>query len=592
MSRHAFFACSLFLLLLPISMEAQVLPSSQRHLPKSSPSVEQRSAVEAQQGRLPKAISDQPPDTRSYTRPAIPEDYHPLGRPAILPKGIPAGLPLIYLIDTVVFNTDPMLENNNSCNDGEPSIAINPDNSQEIVITAFSGYWGSAAPLFQSTNGGSLWTKQRTIPVPPGIPGLIVPLGIGLGREGITAPGDEEEVSKCMPREEVAVVGPLDQTVDFQSGAGGLLSGTFLVSDGNVYSGTTVNPAKLSQWDWSTTAGIANRTNCAPGVLNCTAIGNVDQPWLLVNGQPPPGNSENVYVGYDDFTKNPVEMRVAVSVGQNFLNFNLDQMTGTSGGAINPGHRLAVDSSTGTVYSLFQQCVADCNEGDDPKYIAYIINRSQDGGVSWPLQASANGCDNPPLGNGGPCIVVKANSTQPTPKFCGVNALLGGVDHIAVDPQNSDVYVVYGDQDAAGNNRLSIVRLGPNGTGGLKITGGPSLVTPTLPVDAALPSVAVANDANHTVAVLYDTCDDSAGPTLSAHLAISTDRGDAFTDILLQDFLSPKGDNGDDSQRVLGDYQQLKAIGADFYGVFSANGVPFGRNTAHIDPIFLTTKKP
>ena len=534
-----------------------------------------------------KAVSDEPPDLKSYWRPAIPGDYFPLGRPAILPKGIPVGVPLVYLIDTVVFNTDPTLENNNTCNDGEPSIAINPDNLAEIVITAFSGYWGGASPLFQSTDGGSIWTKQRSIPIPPGIP--LIPLRITNPEEaGVPSAGDEEEINKCTPREEVGIAGPTDQTVDFQSGAGGLLSGTFLAVDGNIYSGTTVNPALRNQWDWTTNAGLAVRTNCAPGV-GCTAIGNVDQPWLLVDRQPAPGTLENVYVAYDDFTVNPVETRVAVSLGQNFLNFMTDEMTGTStGGGINPGHRLAVDPSTGTVYSLFQQCAANC--AGDPKFIAYVLNRSTDGGMTWPLELSNNGCDD--NGGGGPCVVVKANSTQPDPKFCGVNALLGGVDHIAVDPQNSDVYIVYGDQDAVGNNRLSIVRLGPNGTGGLKITGGPNLVTTTLPVDAALPSVAVANDANHTVAVLYDTCDDPGGPTISAHIAFSTDRGDTFQDVLLQDFLSPSGDDGDDLQRVLGDYQQLKAVGPNFFGVFSANGVPFGRPTAHIDPIYVTTLHP
>jgi hypothetical protein len=66
------------------------------------------------------------------------------------------------------------------------------------------------------------------------------------------------------------------------------------------------------------------------------------------------------------------------------------------------------------------------------------------------------------------------------------------VQHIAVDPNNSDVYIVFGNRDAKTlNNRLSIVRLTSDGKGGLKI-GTPHFVTGQ--VQAALPSLAVANN--------------------------------------------------------------------------------------------------
>jgi len=41
-----------------------------------------------------------------------------------------------------------------------------------------------------------------------------------------------------------------------------------------------------------------------------------------------------------------------------------------------------------------------------------------------------------------------------------VNALLGGVDRAAVDPNNGDVYYVYGNRDAGtGNDRVAIRRI-------------------------------------------------------------------------------------------------------------------------------------
>ena len=72
-------------------------------------------------------------------------------------------------------------------------------------------------------------------------------------------------------------------------------------------------------------------------------------------------------------------------------------------------------------------------------------------------------------------------------------------------------------------------------------------------------------------------------------MAISRDQSGTFTDQVLETFLSPSMDNGNGRQRVLGDYQQLKSVGNVFYGVFTANGVPFGRPFANTDAIFFKT---
>ena len=99
--------------------------------------------------------------------------------------------------------------------------------------------------------------------------------------------------------------------------------------------------------------------------------------------------------------------------------------------------------------------------------------------------------------------------TQPTPKFGTVNALLGGVDHAAVDPNNGDVYYVYGNRDVGtGNDRLAIRRIQDNGGGG--VTVGPENFV-TGQVEAAIPSVAVVS--NGTVGVFYYTFDGFSGGT-------------------------------------------------------------------------------
>jgi hypothetical protein len=258
---------------------------------------------------------------------------------------------------------------------------------------------------------------------------------------------------------------------------------------------------------------------------------------------------------------------------ENPPDFMLDRLTGFSTGFVNPGHRLATNQKTGYVYSLFQRRTAAGTGGS--QNINYMLNRSTDGGNSWSLNGSSTGI-----------VVANGDSNQPTPKFGTVNALLGGVLHATTDPNHGDiVYYVYGNRDhVTGNNRLSLRRLEDDGTGNLVVVLT-SFVTGQ--AQAALPSVAVAE--NGTVGVFYYTFDgfSSGFPVFSAHLAQSQDAGSTFSDEILETFLSSATDNGNARQRVLGDYVQMKAVGQTFYGAFTGNGVPFGRPFSNHDPIFF-----
>ena len=490
-----------------------------------------------------KDIRDFPPDFHQYIRDAIPEDLAPMGQTALHPGPLPAGPATnLFIRDVIISNTDPTLKNTNRASNSEPSIAINPTNPKEIEIFAFSGGWGADAPLWHSTDAGNIWTEELTIPNPPGL------LQVG-----------------C----------PCDQTPDY--GRGNNLSSTFLDEDNSgidAYTGTTLDPTTASSWQWLVSNGKAQPTDHQ-------GVGNTDQPWLLVNQDPVNMEQDDVYVAYDNFDGAP-DMRVAAAPGSDPPNFTIDNLAGFSEGEVNPGQRLAVDHNTGAIYTLFQQCptsFANCNNlGADPKLINWILNRSTDGGNTWSLNGSSSGIQ-----------VATGQSTQPTPKFGTVNALLGGVNHIAVDPNNSDVYVVFGNRDPVTlNNRLSLVRLTSDGHGGLTI-GTPVFVTGQ--VQAALPSIAIAKNSTGTIGILYMVylgVDPKSGfPAFAAKAAASNDHGKTFTTYELEKFLSPAKDNGDQRQRILGDYLQLKAVGNTFYGVFPGNGVAFGRPFANIDPIFV-----
>ena len=497
------------------------------------------------------ARRDAPPDTTNYERALVPEERPKKGQPLN-----PLLTPSIFIVDCVVNNTNAGLQNTDTAGDSETSIAINPLNTNQISITAFSGGWGSPgnAIIWNSSDGGSNWSRQATIAQPPNAPGTN---------------------GQC----------PCDQDIDYQRG--NLMAGTFLsFNPTDVYTALTSNPGNAASWSYHTTGPTADKTNSV-------GPGNTDQPWTLTNRDNAVAAQDNVYVAYDNFAVNPIGMRIAVSLGVNPPNFTRDNQSGTSGGPgiINPGHRLAVDPRNGWVYSLFQNSTGGTA---NDWAVTYRLNRSIDGGVTWILNGSPTGIQiaaaNSTQGIGPTTTFdVNGNCVNPQPnnlfKFGGVNALLGGVDHAAVDPNNGDVYYVYGNRDGGtGNNRLSIIRLTDNGAGGLTI-GAPHFVTGQ--VQAALPSVAVAS--NGVVGVLYTTFNGPSGgfPQFTTHLAMSEDHGVTFSDFPLETYLSPANDNNNCRQRVLGDYNQMKAVGNTFYGVFTGNGVPFGRATSNLDPIFF-----
>jgi hypothetical protein len=108
-------------------------------------------------------LSSSPKDFNSYARPLVPEDFD---HSYVVGLGEPDEVG-IFVVDTVVNNTNPNLKNTDTFNDGETSIAVNPRHPNQIVITAFSGGWGTTAPLWLSNNGGNTWTNEFTINPPP-----------------------------------------------------------------------------------------------------------------------------------------------------------------------------------------------------------------------------------------------------------------------------------------------------------------------------------------------------------------------------------------------------------------------------------------
>ncbi len=478
-------------------------------------------------GAPPAAVKSFPPDTTIYTGPATSRDKAVSG--AL--KGLSA--PGFVVVDIP------------TAGGGEPDIAINPTNLNQIVVHTFAGTaWNGNATNFVSSDGGLTWTGISEIPPPPGAP----------------------NTAGC----------PCD--VDQDYGMDGNLYGTYLTGNTDVFSASNTNPF-ANLFSYFLIAGNAQLTD-----FGISLVGSADQPRLLTDRDPTIATQTNTYVVYDDF--NAGNVRVSAAVGTQPPDFTTDNVAGPfTGGGINPGSRLAVDTSRGTIYALWQNCTGGC--GGSPTTIAYQLNRSFDAGTTWGLNGSATGT-----------TVVTGVTVQPTPKFGTVNALLGGIDHAAVDPTTGDVYVVFGAANGSPSQGIFIRQITfDNAIPSNAIPGATHQVSPSA-VEAALPSVAVAP--NGTVGVLYtsfDGFDPNNSPIFSGHFAYSTDAGATFIDQNLLTFLSPATDNGNPRQRVLGDYQELKVVndppagannsGATFYGVFTGNGAALGGPTSNNDAIFF-----
>lgn len=439
-----------------------------------------------------------------------------------------AAQPGAFLRDPIVSNTNTNLTTTDTAGDNEPSIAVNPSNPSEIVIASFTGGSG----FYRSTDGGNTWTFTNTYTQPPG--------------QGSVPNDQQEEFTRA-----------------------NLLAAVFLDSATNIMTGTTANAGAQASWNWPLD-GAGNVT-----LTNTVGVGNSDQPWLVT--APRPGNlsQDNIYSAYDDFNGGP-DMRVNVANAADPPNFTNDVQVGTAGGCCgdNPGLRLAGDRRTGFAYAVWQTTSGP--NGDGSVNAQIHLNRTTDGGQNWTLNGGTGGF-----------VVANGASNQRTPKFGTVNALIGGVHHAAVDPVTGDVYVVYACGDGTGgDNPLCTVRVHDDGSGTGTMTADASRTVTTS--HSALPSIAVAS--NGTIGVLFTTFDGFSSdgfPVYTAHLSMSDDHGATWSDQDLETSLSPVTDDGTNRQRVLGDYQEIMAVGRTFYGTFTGNGAGFGRAVSNMDPVFF-----
>ena len=413
----------------------------------------------------------------------------------------------------------------------EPSIAVNPTDPNKIAIVTFNyPIFVSQADVagkdgvWYSTDGGADWGIRFPVPTNP-VPGAGT---------------------------------PNDQKIAYDS-AGNLHAAMLTFGNQlNVYDGLTADPnadgvngRPTTVWTWDTT-----RAN-VPAITNNTA----DQPWLALGPNGSGGVSD--WVAYDSFRGAGAQMRVSVDSG---ADFNLLQDNQVSNGVqpptflqTNPGLRIATDG-LGNAYTIFG--VGDAAGPNNTTHVLYRLNMSSDNGASWKYTASTT--------TGG--LTISDNdattfSTQLTSSFAGVNRLTGNITSVAAQGDGSHIYAAFGMKDGpngTGTDRIYVAEFHPDGLGGIVKRVG--VVAVSIPGQrAALPSLAVTD--NGVVALQYDTFD---GTLIHVHLATSSDTGLTWNDQDLYDF-NPSGIQIPNT-RLLGDYQDLEALGNTVYGTFSARG--------------------
>ena len=418
----------------------------------------------------------------------------------------------------------------------EPSIAVNPLNTSQIVISSFSygtSSTTSGANLFYSTTGGTNWTSQFSVPAPA---------------TGVRIPNDWK----------------------FAYDASGTLHGVVLggCSTCNIYQGSTNDPTSLAAWSYT---GGGTRIN------NAASAGKADQPWIAIGGG-------KIFAAYDDFHAGTGE-RVTVS-SNGGTSFPVDNPinNGAQANSVNPGTRIAADAA-GKVYSIF-------GVGGPPSpagvhTVDYYLNRSGDGGVTWDFNGSS-GVGGILITSGKSSQLDNAGTQASNNWFAHVNDLRGNITAIATDKTGTHVYVLVGKQDGTGTDRIyldSYLAVGVNLVKTSEIVVSPAFER------AALPSLTVKDDGS--VVILYETAD--ANNKVHVHIAASDDFGATIATDIEEYSFNPRtllqATGSTTSNREFGDYNFITSVGNTFFGTFAGLGnVNAGGidTTGLIDPFFFS----
>jgi hypothetical protein len=422
-----------------------------------------------------------------------------------------------------VINVIPPARSAETNFDSEPSIAVNPANPQQIVISSFTPDTTvpvTTGPYFYSTDGGTTWAQNSVIP-------------------GGTA-----------------TFGTKDISVRFGGSSGVLYAG-------------------ILRGDSSLRMNILRKANFSgPGQMTVLVDRtNEDQPWVEAATQ---SGTDRVYVASNDVSQRPTGRTASVD-------FSLDAATANVPAGFNTTARLETRTSallpsppsppgsrqdgpsvrvaihpSGVVYGAF----LGWRTFGSPNISDIVVVRDD----NWASGATQFQALTDPSDNRAGRLVETNRSIAPLGTTLGTQRI-GSSLSIAVDPRNSQtVYLTWCDGLATAASPYTL-RVRRSDDGGRNWTGDLLAVA-----NATNPGLAV-NDRG-TVAVLYQQLVDVGGTNRwRTHLVRSTDGlATVASDTTLADVLDTN--TGSTITVIIGDYDNLVAVGRDFYGVFSAHNLP------------------
>ncbi|MGR4880451.1 sialidase family protein [Streptomyces sp. LARHCF249] len=413
-----------------------------------------------------------------------------------------------------VVNITPVALSGDRTQDGEPSLAVNPERPTDMIATAFTPdpMGGPLAPVYVSTNGGDTWVLRSIVPG---------------GAQGL---------------------GTGDISVSFASMGGtlyaGILNGQAAVED-------------ILRMQVLRSPGISSTTPMQVLVSR----DEEDQPWVVAGSVSVDGAArDRVYVAHNDFGQG-TGRTATVDVSGNartspppagFQRHAIEQRATT--GQDGPPVRVALHPD-GTVYAVFQSWQ---NRSGSNVFFDVVVTRDDNGAVgSSPFEGLEDAQDSTPGQRVATQRFVKFGATMGQER-------LGGDLSIAVDPTDpGSVWVAWCDRVGGLTGTDYTLHVRHSTDHGQ--TWSTDLRTIT---DAKNPALAVNTDSllglasqrftqGQWVTVLEMTDDDWQTPPERHEL-----------------HQAPANVPARRGLPYLGDYMRLLTVDRDFYGVFSGNNTP------------------
>jgi hypothetical protein len=419
----------------------------------------------------------------------------------------------------LVVNMIPRSLSRETNQDSEPSISVNPAHPLEIVGTAFTPdpMGGPLAPIYVSADGGNTWRLNSIVP---------------------------------------SAAGSSTGTSD--------ISLAFATAGGRLYGGILRDPST----DFETLRATAAANPMTMQTL--ASRPDNDQPFTHAITR---SGRDRVYIGNNDFQASPSTATLDVSLNARkthpaFRSIRLEPRAtvGQDGPQIRP-----VAHVDGTVYATYYGWRAESGSFPGNTLVVttdVVVVRDDHGGSGTaPFRHLVD------PGDGLPGRLVARNARIPFNRNGSAatgQQRLGGTLSLAVDPRpahSGTVYLAWADQPP---QIMLMLHIRCSTDRGVTWSAADLLTVPNAT------NAALAINSAGAIGLLYQQLSGSgANRRWVTHFRRSSD-GANWDDFVLA--TTPANLPAKTFDPYLGDYDHLVAVGADFYGIFSANNTPNAAN--------------